>query len=185
VGARLENGCWRELLHRRRCNRGRRRQWEYRARRRRQFPMGQTGCCCVSSVDGRNACHGFVHVTSCQATSWRHGDTAQGGQHRCLQCGVAPLHLVRRWAPSEIVQPPPSVLRHRRGRPATQWRGDCESLFAGRRHHATWRGRCHRARGVHRTPPGRSCPRGRWWVWRNGWGIGAKCRQWGIVMSRV
>jgi len=144
--------------------------------------MGQTGCCCVLSVDGRNACHGSLYATSCQATSWQCRDTAQGGQHRCLRWGVAPTHLVRRWAPSEMVQPPSSVRRHRRGRPATQWRGDRGSLFAGRRHRATWRGRCHQACGAHRTPPGRSSPRGRWWAWRNGWGIGAKCRQYGIVV---
>jgi len=101
-----------------------------------------------------------------------------GIQHR----GVVPSHLVRRWAPSEMVQPPSSARQHRRGRPATQWRGDRGSLFAGRRHRATWRGRCHRARGAHRTPPGQSRPRGRWWAWRNGWGIGAKCRQYGIVV---
>jgi hypothetical protein len=91
VGVRAEYGCWREMLCHWRYNRGHRRWWEHRVRRRRSFPMGQTGCCCVLSVDGRNACHGSVYATSCRATSWRHGDTAQGGAASLLTVGRSTL----------------------------------------------------------------------------------------------
>ncbi len=182
-GARVQYGCRCELWCRWRHNRGRSRCWEHRARRR--LPMAQTGCCCVWSVDGQTVYHGCAHTTLCQATSWRHGDIAQGGQHHCSRWSGVPSHLLWRGAPLEMVQPPPSERCRQRGWLATRSRGDCGSLFAGQRHHATWQGWCHQAHVAHHTPPIWLRCRGRWLAWRNGWGRGTKCRQYDVVMLRA